>query len=109
MTPGANCFFCATTPQMVSGYSSDLTRFITTLPTATSPSRLERWDSKNIARARHSRSLAVWEVGPTDDVTTSSSRLLELQPDTASDSTAAVTAAGSRMDTLQTSSNGPRR
>jgi hypothetical protein len=32
-------------------------RFITTVPTAISPSRLERFDSKYMARIRQSRSL----------------------------------------------------
>jgi hypothetical protein len=35
-------------------------RFITTVPTAIMPSRLDRLDSKNIARWRHSLSFAVW-------------------------------------------------
>ena len=51
MIPGANWFFCPTTLQTVLGKSGELTRFITTVPTAIMPSRLERFDSKYIARA----------------------------------------------------------
>ena len=43
-------------PQTEFGNWSDATRFITTLPTAIMPSRLERCDSKNIARSMHSSS-----------------------------------------------------
>ena len=58
MTPGANWLRWETTPQTVPGKSSESTRFITTVPTATRPSRLERRDSKNIARSMHSTVLA---------------------------------------------------
>lgn len=58
-TPGANCFGSPTTAQMVSPCFPERSRFITTVPTAIMPSRLERLDSKNIARSRHSRSLSL--------------------------------------------------
>ena len=56
-TPGANCFFCPTTPQIVFGYLPEFSRFITTVPTASMPSSLERLNSKYITRAMQLRSL----------------------------------------------------
>ena len=57
MTPGANCWSWPTTPQIVLGKRRESTRFMTTVPTAISPSRLDRLDSKYIARTRQSRSV----------------------------------------------------
>lgn len=54
ITPGANCRLAPTTLQTVSPQRPELRRFMTTDPTAIMPSRLERLDSKYIARARHS-------------------------------------------------------
>ena len=49
-TPGANWFVCPTTPQTVFGYLPDFARFITTVPTASMPSSLER-TTRNTWRA----------------------------------------------------------
>ena len=56
-TPGANWRGAPTTAQMLLEYWPDLTRFMTTVPTAFMPSSLERLDSKYMARAMQSRSL----------------------------------------------------
>ena len=53
-TPEANWPRWPTTPQTECGYLPDSTRFITTVPTASIPSSLERFDSKYIARIRQS-------------------------------------------------------
>jgi len=60
MTPGANCPGSPTTWQMVLPWLPERSRFITTVPTAIMPSRLERLDSKNIALSRHSLSFGEW-------------------------------------------------
>ncbi|CAH1654754.1 hypothetical protein CHELA40_10985 [Chelatococcus asaccharovorans] len=54
-TPWANCRGAPTTPQTEFWNCRDSTRFMTTVPTASMPSSLERLDSKYMARARHSR------------------------------------------------------
>ena len=55
-TPGANCPASPTTSQIAAPCFPERRRFITVVPTATMPSRLERLDSKYITRARHSLS-----------------------------------------------------